>query len=779
MTEDLHTDIINRYFEGGWRIAPFCKSKSGYIGLERWTSRPAKNTLELQNLLEEARTKFRGNIIFGVVSPPGRYIVDIDVKKNLSALQLWQEKVRDAYGSAVPELPSLVVKTKSGGYHLYYSTGDNNSVRSPTGVFGKDSGIDIRGATGMVVMPSGIGTEEDWSPGDYIVIRGTPNAALTTLPLYKILPNAASENDRWENAIYEQLNDVIRNSHISEMDRWRFINPELTIPASNRDNMLFRIARLCRHGGLSIEAANAFIKKIAAHCEITPDDSIDHWVGVGLDKIKRIYGDAKELELNTVAALYNELDNSGCVLVSSGIKASYYFTKNSAILDIKAGEQLSEEVFKIRMRGTYVYTDEGNISATKLIAQYRPKKRAYAVALHPRNVPFFEFENQEYVNNYVDPFINIRTIKIPEINIVDSFKDFIYHIVGGSDDDMDLMLKKIAWIIQHPDRRRPVATFIYSKTRGVGKDIFADLLAYFIGVKYAKRMPIEALSSQFTNFNDSILTIISEVQIYAGGYGVKNARDIMGRIKSLITEKSMVVNQKFMQPYSAPIYTNFLLLSNYEPSAIIEPGDRRMEVFHASEEKFNQSKFGLLADLTNNAYWYNREAERFGYFNAIREFLCGVEIEDSFDRTTAEMNEVKNDIIAEALPAGVKWLISNLPSVFTRELVQYAATICPFKIMPEYAFDQLRDNLVNELARYGDSKAFRKIMGPSIIKHRNMSGPDSITLSFESTVSTQLYVIRSRPYPVNISGDQAVNLMKAWFNNVNDTGLPAKVQQIS
>src|ERR1044072_2533309 len=161
MAEDIQTGLVNEFFSGGWRIAPFIKTPDGYIGVKAWPKRAASNINELQVLLDEQKAKSSKVPILGIVPSRGNKVEDIDINKNTSALQLWRDKVVETYGDVKYAIPDLVVKTKSGGYHLYYSDGSDRQLHSPTSVFGKDSGIDIRGYTGMVVAPTSIGTEEE------------------------------------------------------------------------------------------------------------------------------------------------------------------------------------------------------------------------------------------------------------------------------------------------------------------------------------------------------------------------------------------------------------------------------------------------------------------------------------------------------------------------------------------------------------------------------------------------------------------------------------------
>ena len=343
MSEDIQTNIVTEFFNGGWRVAPFIKTTEGYIGVKAWPKRAASNYAELQVLIEEQAAKSSKVPILGIIPSRGKYVVDIDTKKNLSALQLWKDKVVETYGNIALATPNLIVKTKSGGFHLYYSDGSDRQLHSPTSIFSKDSGIDIRGYTGMVVGPTAIGTTEDWQLGDYTIIKGRPSDPLTVLGLSKIIGEFYDETDTFIKQVLMQVNEALRNDNVNELNRYRLIPDSLIIPSSNRDNTLYRCARLCRLAGLSQDAAIQFMQHVAMRCETSPEEPAEHWVKIAIDKARRVYASDSELKLQTISGLYDELDNAGTVLLRGVSKSYYYFRHGSKLLRIDARSKYATE----------------------------------------------------------------------------------------------------------------------------------------------------------------------------------------------------------------------------------------------------------------------------------------------------------------------------------------------------------------------------------------------------------------------------------------------------
>jgi len=781
MTEDVFVSITHKFFSGGWRIAPFIKTNDGYYGVKAWPKRAAINHDELQKLIEErAGGKPNRRMVFGIVPPRGRYIVDIDTKKNASALQLWREKVVEFYGDVNLANPNLVVKTKSGGFHLYYNDGSETPIHSPTAVFGKDSGVDIRGFTGMVIMPSSIGMESDWQLGDYTLIRGDPSKPCTVLQLSKILGDRPDTSaDDFTASVLYQLNEALRNDMIPELHRHKLIPDSLIIPESNRDNTLYRVARLCRLAGLTQDAAKVFMHYVALRCESSPAEPAEHWVKIAEDKVLRVYADTTEIKLSSIAQLYDELNNAGTVLLRGVAKSYYYFRHGSQLLRVSPRTKYATDNIGNVLAGKTISADDGDIPIRKVIASYEPKEVAYSAAMYPKqDMPFFEYEGQTYVNTYHNPFAAFEPN--PELlhaagQFVKVFEDYVLHITGGIVEDAEYLRQKLAWIVQKPYRRLPTATIIYSHTRGSGKDIFMSLFREVIGRSYYAPISIQTLESQFNNFHDKILCVASEVQQQANARGTIAAANFMGRIKDLVTTKTIAVNEKFQQPYNAPIFTNFVLLSNFELSSLIEPSDRRFDVFHATEDKLDQEKFGALADVTNDGIWLDRAASqrelRKHVIYAIRDYLLNIDINLEFDREEARLNQVKIELIEHQAPPALQWLYANLPAYFTEEVIMMACHFCPVKTTPEYVLKQLKEYFAADLRPvYRSAGYMHRISGaPEIVRRDDLQfNSHMIFLDFSNKNKLRRPIYRFHSVtPNEVPGDDLMKaVMKRWYDNM-------------
>jgi hypothetical protein len=780
MTEDVLTGIITEYFSAGWRIAPFIKTTDGYIGVKAWPKRAASNAADLQLLIDEHAQKSSKTPILGIVPNKGMYVVDIDTKKNVSALQLWKDKVHEAYGTAELAVPNLVVKTKSGGYHLYYSDGTDRQLHSPTSVFSKDSGIDIRGFTGMVVAPTSIGTADDWVAGEYIVIKGRPSDEKTVLQLSKILGDSYDEADVFIRDLLRKVNEVVRNDCVNELNRHLLLPDDLIIPSSSRDNTLYRCARLCRLAGLSQEAALQFMRHIGMRCEATPEEPTEHWVSLAADKVRRVYASESEMRIQSISSFYDEMDNAGTVLLRGISKSYYYFRHGSTLLNIAPRDKYSTDNIGNVLQGIVIKSEDGEIPVKKVVGSYIPKEVAYSDAMYPRGgMPYFEFENRRYVNTYHDPFAGFEPspeLMHEALPYVEKFSQFVKHVTGYEDGDDAHLLDKLAWIVQKPYRRLPTATIIYSHTRGSGKDVFMGLVREIIGPRYYMPITLQSIESPHLMLHDKLICAASEVQLQTNARGNIAAATFMGKLKDIITRKTVYVDEKFIQAYSAPIFTNFFLLSNFELSAVLEPGDRRMDVFHAAEEKMDQSLFGPLADITNDGIWIERSERdrvlRRHIIFAIRRALMDRRVDQHFDRNEAVTNQVKLALLEGQNPPAIEWMMNHLPTYFTEDVAMMACYFCPLRTSPEYIMKQMREHLGPEMKPlYRSGRVIHRMNSAPLLQMRSDGGGKVPMLYFDTksadtTARKPVYYFDRSTRDTNPSDATMRMLMRQWYSDM-------------
>jgi hypothetical protein len=418
--------------------------------------------------------------------------------------------------------------------------------------------------------------------------------------------------------------------------------------------------------------------------------------------------------------------------------------------------------------------------------------------MYPKNdMPYFDFEGLRYVNTYHDPFAAFEPV--PELlerarPFVDTFSDFTKHITGYEEGDDKHLLDKLAWIMQRPYRRLPTGTIIYSHTRGSGKDVFMSIVRELVGRQYYMPITLQSIESSHVMLHDKLVCTASEVQLQANARGNIAAASFMGKMKDIITAKTVYVDEKFVQPYSAPIFTNFFLLSNFELSSILEPGDRRMDVFHATEEKLDQARFGLLADISNDGIWVERtevdRSFRKHIIYSIRKALLERQIDVLFDRQEARMNGVKQNLMDSQNPPAIEWMMQNLPPYFTEDIAMMACHFCPMRAHPEYIMKQLKEHFGPEVKPlYRNGKVMHRMNGSPRIERRSDGSSTIPALNFDIKTSDvtsrkQVFYFNHTVRDTNPTDASMKVEMRKWYDTMmirffgNVTTLPGQKPDI-
>jgi hypothetical protein len=92
---------------------------------------------------------------FGIPTGPGNgfWALDLDLKDGKDGFTSLSEYMSEHGGAELPD--TYAVRTPTGGAHLYFKWDDARPVRNHKGLLGKESGVDIRGAGGLVAFGEG------------------------------------------------------------------------------------------------------------------------------------------------------------------------------------------------------------------------------------------------------------------------------------------------------------------------------------------------------------------------------------------------------------------------------------------------------------------------------------------------------------------------------------------------------------------------------------------------------------------------------------------------
>jgi hypothetical protein len=153
-------------------------------------------------------------------------------------------------------------------------------------------------------------------------------------------------------------------------------------------------------------------------------------------------------------------------------------------------------------------------------------------------------------------------------------------VCGGNFEHFKFYLRVIANQLRNPKRLIPLA-FIFKGRQGIGKNSIMYPLMKIIGEQYCIESadPDTFFGTHATGFCKKLLVFLNEAE------GQKTF-SFEGKIKSLITEPTIVVNPKFEHPQKIKIYSTITITTNRtEPVPIdVRTGDRRFVVYEGLGE---------------------------------------------------------------------------------------------------------------------------------------------------------------------------------------------------
>jgi Family of unknown function (DUF5906) len=171
------------------------------------------------------------------------------------------------------------------------------------------------------------------------------------------------------------------------------------------------------------------------------------------------------------------------------------------------------------------------------------------------------------------------------------FLDYVSWLLPIHNDKIEI-LRWCATLIARPDLKMNYAPLLCSEQQGVGKTTLGqNILGPIIGLHNMKTPSIhEILDSQFTGWKSRArLILINEI------FENQSVR-AYDRLKSLITDTIIEVNEKYMSPYTIQNWAHIMALSNHLNALRLPDDDRRWLVPKVTEQ------------LRSDQYWldFNR-----------------------------------------------------------------------------------------------------------------------------------------------------------------------------
>ena len=171
---------------------------------------------------------------------------------------------------------------------------------------------------------------------------------------------------------------------------------------------------------------------------------------------------------------------------------------------------------------------------------------------------------------------------------ISMFEDFLEYLVVN-ENERDQVKKWAATLIARPGVRMGFGLLMVSERQGVGKTTLgAHILAPLVGWHNVSVPSEDDLLSPFTEWaSHKRLIVVNE--IYTGA-----SWRAYNKLKSIMTDKRVNVNRKFMREYTIENWCHFYACSNSRRAIKIEDSDRRWFYPELTEELWPSEKFAEL-----------------------------------------------------------------------------------------------------------------------------------------------------------------------------------------
>jgi hypothetical protein len=253
-------------------------------------------------------------------------------------------------------------------------------------------------------------------------------------------------------------------------------------------------------------------------------------------------------------------------------------TETGRYLDLETGVFSSTRAFNDR----YSHITRDVSPHTKLAKDVLTRKVQIAAYLPGSSQLFQTLENgQEAVNLW----------KPTELQLVDGDCEAINrHIQAMFPDDVvrEHFLNSLAFMMQHPGEKIAHA-FVLTGKQGTGKSLLFELVKMLFGKQNCRTIESNSLGMRFNAHMANVQLLIIE-ELWTA-----ERRETYNGIKTLITARTMAVEEKNIPIFEARTPDFILATSNHDTPVTLEVGDRRFCIYESPMEPQGREYYDTLA----------------------------------------------------------------------------------------------------------------------------------------------------------------------------------------
>lgn len=168
------------------------------------------------------------------------------------------------------------------------------------------------------------------------------------------------------------------------------------------------------------------------------------------------------------------------------------------------------------------------------------------------------------------------------------WEEFLSYMFQEEPEAKQWFCRWLAYPIQHPGTKLATAVVIWGLGQGTGKTMLLEIPGAVYGRNFTT-VNQEDLFGSFNDWADSRQFVLGD-EITSG-----DRRGIADKLKSMITQTRIRVNQKYVKAFEIQDYVNYGFTSNHPNAFIMQEGDRRLFVHRAPDQKKPEAFYRQLA----------------------------------------------------------------------------------------------------------------------------------------------------------------------------------------
>ena len=285
-----------------------------------------------------------------------------------------------------------------------------------------------------------------------------------------------------------------------------------------------------------------------------------------------------------------------------------------------------------------------------IILQSKDLTYADDFTYYPGETHFVEQNNQLLVNRWKKSNVEAK---------MGDPSPFVNHAKWLLEDDWEILIEWLSWCVQYPNDRMKWAVILTGGSR-TGKSYFGEMLSHILGDHNVSRPSSDGLHEKYTHWIiNTQLVIVNELMS-------SGRRDLMNRLKEVITERKVPVREMHVGEYDFEAKCNLLFFSNYDLPILLDHDDRRfclLKTFRCKRPKEYYDKLWQWS-LDN--------------LGVIKNYLANVNL-SQFDKESAPITFSKLRLLSETDAEGYdlvidEWVEKSERTLFTLSEAQKAVS---------------------------------------------------------------------------------------------------------